>query len=180
MAYINRTGSISKSIAVYEFNFLVKRMLNGNVVLPARVKKFLSLFQIFSFKGLGYSMSKSMRDWDGVGFGIKIPLTSNFPVYDSLVHLPRLNLFAGVNYPYALRSSLSISLPLHTVLYNGCTLIKSKDYARALFKKRKATDSIRRVGFTITYKLDKDGLRYQVGPWVVRMPMHILYIIQYN
>lgn len=84
-------------------------------------KTFLSknarLFRKFAFKGFGVHFSKSAFDWHGVAFGVKIPITQNFPVYDSLIFLPRVNALVAVNYPFSFRISFSISVPMQVLTF---------------------------------------------------------------
>ena len=47
--------------------------------------------------------------------GIRLPITPNFPNYDSIIHLPRVGIFIGLFYPQGVaKVNLSMSIPLQT------------------------------------------------------------------
>lgn len=72
----------------------------------------------FAFKGLGLSISKSLRTAKTFGISIKLPITSHFPIYDKLKYLPRFGSSFGVNwFPFDYKCTLSMSLPFMTAAY---------------------------------------------------------------
>lgn len=79
-------------------------------------KELMRLFSSYSFQGIAFSVSKSMFVWNMVSFYVRIPITSNFPVYDSVLQLPKMSIVFGFSYPFALRFSASASVPLQTMI----------------------------------------------------------------
>ena len=191
----------------------VKYVMNNITISKSKIHLFKSLqnlFSSFSFKGIGLTVSKSIVELSTIGCGIKLPITPNFPNYDSIVHLPRVGLYVGINYPnWAARFNISISLPIQTIIYLLVILLspffetyteplstiqtnrghssklsmkvkdnnqKLKKYSlldslKTLKKKLKATDSVRRIGITLSYKYDRfNGLSYSIGPWIYYLP----------
>ena len=47
----------------------------------------------FKFKGFGFSFAKSLKSTDSFGISLKVPVTANFPKYDSQRYLPRLGIY---------------------------------------------------------------------------------------
>lgn len=153
-------------------------------------------FGAFSFKGVGVNVVKSIIRWDAFGVNIVLPITTNFPKYDSMLHYPKVGCRFGVAYPCMLRLSITVSLPTHVIasmlrkhaVQQG--LPKSKQPSKAKdntetpnsnviittkksSSKRKvsATDSVRRLGLQLTFTYDQvRGLRSMIGPTISYLP----------
>jgi hypothetical protein len=82
-----------------------------------RMSSFRKLFSPFSWKGFGFVIEKSIFRWQTFGFGFKVPVTSNFPVYSQLRYLPKVGTTFALTYPYGCKFSLSASYTLGTAVY---------------------------------------------------------------
>lgn len=139
------------------------------------------LFKKFVFKGLALHFAKNPMDLKGCAFGVKIPITQNFPVYDSLIFLPRVNAMVGVNYPLSYRVALSISVPLQ-VLSMVLFVMARQMYAKPanaavgtsnaiVWPTLRSSDSVTRVGLTLAYRYTKKAGHHSVfGPNILYMP----------
>lgn len=139
------------------------------------------LFKKFVFKGLALHFAKNPMDLKSCAFGVKIPITQNFPVYDSLIFLPRVNAMVGVNYPLSYRVALSISVPLQ-VLSMVLFVMARQMYAKPanaavgtsnaiVWPTLRSSDSVTRVGLTLAYRYTKKAGHHSVfGPNIVYMP----------
>lgn len=139
------------------------------------------LFKKFVFKGLALHFAKNPLDLKGCAFGVKIPITQNFPVYDSLIFLPRVNAMVGVNYPLSYRVALSISVPLQVlsmVLFVMARQMYMKPANAAVgtsnaivWPTLRSSDSVTRVGLTLAYRYTKKAGHHSVfGPNILYMP----------
>lgn len=133
------------------------------------------LFRVFSFKGIGLSLVKSVVSWDSFGFGLRIPITPHFPEYDRRLELPRISTFVGVFYPINYRMSVSMSFPMNTALYGLASLGQKynivAEQVLEQIKNVKATDSVKRIGLTLTFRYsDESGFRMSLGPWIFYLP----------
>lgn len=88
--------------------------VSGPSIFPESIS---NLFNAFAFKGIGIFFLKSLVNIRAFGFGFKLPITTNFPKYDSIVSLPRIGTGFAVSFPLDLKCSVSASFPLHTILY---------------------------------------------------------------
>jgi hypothetical protein len=127
-------------------------------------------FKTFSFKGVGVSLVKSLVDLKSCGVGLRVPITSHFPVYDSVAHFPRLNGMIAYMYPGFVKIDISTSVPLPVVLYWILVVVKSKEFADIFQKSIKATDSVKRVGFTTSFKIHKQIVTPSIGPMILMVP----------
>ena len=148
--------------------------------LKPYTKPFFKLFKKFKFKGIGFTFIKSLIQWNTFGFGLRIPITPNFPEYDRILALPRVSSFVGLYYPLDWRASISMSLPLQIALLglvlfgNNIGIINHKLIER--IKNIKASDSSKRIGVTLTFRYYRDkGLRVTIGPYMYYLPgMHVM------
>lgn len=163
--------------------------------LPKKRGSFLSrqsrLFRKFAFKGFGLHLSKNPFDMKSLCFGVKIPITQNFPAYDSLIFLPRVNALVAVNYPFSFRVSFSISVPLQilsmlVIVMARQLYLKSADAASAavvdtstataapgkiVWPTLRSSDSVTRLGLTIAYRYSKKlGHHRVLGPSILYLP----------
>ena len=205
------SSELNTSIQDFNLTLHVNQSIEPQIIIPTRVKlnaSIISLFRSFSFKGFGCCVSKSFVEWQTVGVGIRLPITANFPVYDSVMHLPRAGIFIGLFFPQCVaRINFSMSIPVQTVLAALIKMLmtmlrkkkkqrlldkalaaesakiyspanesnqkivptaklaskrvkiddvlitdKTLNYLIAMKKKMKVTDSVRRVGFTLSLK----------------------------
>ena len=136
----------------------------------------------FKFKGYGVSLSKSLTTWSQLGLGVRIPVTANFPDYDCHTELPRIGALSGVWWElgtgFYSRTSISIAFPLRMAAVIaaalGSTIGFVPDALVARIRNRKAADSIRRVGFTVSLRYvpygPKRGMCVTIGPWLFYVP----------
>lgn len=151
-------------------------------------------FGSFSFKGVGINVVKSIIRWDAFGMNIVLPITTNFPRYDRVLHYPKVGCRFGVAYPCMLRLSITVSLPTHVIasmlrkqaaeqrITKSREIANTKDNTASIGSitakkksapKRKvsATDSVRRLGLQLTFTYDQvRGLRSMVGPTISYLP----------
>jgi len=139
-------------------------------------ERFIAMFRLFKFKGIGVSFVKSIVKLRSCGFGFRIPITPHFPEYDRHDNLPRFSSFIGIFYPAEYRFSISVSFPLHTAK-EGFRVCVNAMYLKALaaflekFKRAKATNSVRRVGMTLTFRWSQtNGFVFSIGPWIFYLP----------
>lgn len=142
----------------------------------------------FVFKGFGFSIAKPFFPMYSLGAGLRIPITSNFPVYDKRIENPRissqLSCYSNSEETY-LRASMSFSLPLQVLLYMiavACTTylkLYAHDSKGGIsislnkIKNIRASDSVKRCGFSVSIRCGtKNGLRWNVSPWLFYMPSH--------
>jgi hypothetical protein len=142
----------------------------------------VGLFKKFKFKGYGLSFVKSLTSWSQVGLGVRIPITPNFPEYDSNTALPRVGAVSGVWWEldsgFQLRGSVSISVPIYVMSLFAAVLADmagfKPDAITDRLRKSKARDSIRRVGMTMSVRYvpsgPKRGVCCAVGPWFFYVP----------
>ena len=142
----------------------------------------VGLFKKFKFKGYGLSFVKSLTSWSQVGLGVRIPITPNFPEYDSNTALPRVGAVSGVWWElesgFQLRGSVSISVPIYVMSLFAAVLADmagfKPDAITDRLRKSKARDSIRRVGMTVSVRYvpsgPKRGVCCAVGPWFFYVP----------
>lgn len=146
--------------------------------LQRALKRHSNVFRNFAFRGLGFSISKSILDYYTVGFGVKIPLSANFPVYDSLIYLPRVGMFIGINYPLSFRISLSFSLPVQVLTTMAVLAYKQTVSNQTQATSRPfewpvipATDSVKRIGLTTAVRYSQShGLYGIIGPNLMFIP----------
>lgn len=145
----------------------------------------------FVFKGFGFSIAKPFFPMYSLGGGLRIPITSNFPLYDKHIENPRLSSQISCYSTYEetyLRASMSFSLPLQVILYMvavACsTYLKlythdanggvSLSHLKKI-KKIRASDSVKRCGFTMSLRCGtKNGWRWNISPWLFYMPSHAI------
>jgi len=145
------------------------------VHLPASMRHVRELFSEFRFKGLGLTLQKPLKSWGSAGFGVRIPLTANFPGYDRVHSLPRLSMTLVGYYPFDMKVSIAASFPANQALYAASLVTKKAGLSSQELTDRiigiKASDSIKRVGFTVgMYYTQERGVRYSVGPYGIYMP----------
>lgn len=140
---------------------------------PKKISKRKKLFGTFAYKGVTLSFAKSIIDMKSGQVGFKIPVTPNFPVYDSRVYLPRITYFIGIAFPLHLKMSLSVTVHL-VVLLQGLKLLQRlvrKDLPKLEpLKLANSKDEIKRVGFNINVKIDGRGVRSNIGPACAYLP----------
>lgn len=151
---------------------LSTRAHDHQTVQPDHTPKYLKLYH---FKGYGISFIKPVTKLYSVGLGLKMPITANFPEYDSVVTLPRVGSSFQVFYPFDLKLTLSVSYPLNIVLraFSVATryLPVPKALIRYLKKFNKAADNLMRVGCTVSVLYNfSSKLRFAIGPWVFYLP----------
>lgn len=151
--------------------------LDELIITPTKPVRFLRLFSKFQFKGFGFMFAKSLINLQSFGIGIRIPVTANFPKYDQLVYLPRVNSLVGCSYPFHVRWTVSVSLPLQVLLYSAyrCFIRTNDTLSTANFIQRLQnpwyTDSYQRVGVSIAIRYNiGGGFKYTVGPWMNYVP----------
>ena len=154
------------------------------ITVPGTVSK---LFKVFKFKGIGISFVKSLIQWDSFGFGVRIPLTPHFPEYDRILYLPRFSTFVGLFYPLDYRITVSISFPFNIAMQGAANLGNKlkivNDQIVEKIKRAKATDSVKRVGVTMSIRYNRlKGLRISLGPWIFYLPgmkimQHVLPVV---
>jgi hypothetical protein len=148
------------------------------------------LFRKFAFKGFGLHLSKNPFDLKSLCFGVKIPITQNFPAYDSVIFLPRVNALIAVNYPFSFRVSFSISVPLQVIsmlvivmarqLYLKSlpsevsaigTSVAAAAPGKIVWPTLRSSDSVTRLGLTIAYRYSKKlGHHRVLGPSILYLP----------
>ena len=135
-----------------------------------------NLFGTFIFKGFGIAFLKSLNSFQSGGFRVAIPFTQNFPEYARRTHLPRIVLQTAILYPHEYRLSIVFSVPANMALYGLSkaferTSLTNKEISRRI-RKRKASDSVRRVGISISigYLYKVRTVRYAFGPWMFYLP----------
>ncbi len=145
----------------------VNTSISARLVVPTHNNKASQqphLFSSFAFKGIAFSIAKSINDWTSMLVGIKIPITPNFPVYDSRIYLPRVNAFIGVAFPASVRLSLTLSVP--TQAFVGSVLLALRGAKQPFFQWPliKPTQSIKRIGITLSCRLGgKHGIKSTMG-----------------
>ena len=137
-------------------NFPVLRTVQKNV-LNNQFQSFFSnqlkMFSKFKFKGFALSFIKSATELKSLGFGVKIPVTPNFPIYDSFIYLPRIVSMISLNYPYCWKLSFTINVPIQVYTMLMVLLI---DYATHLYESFMSVRFIRRfIGDSLD---DKDSM----------------------
>lgn len=159
---------------------LPKSQIKDTGGMLTSVKKQFRLFRTFTYKGVGFTIAKSVLNWNACSIGIKVPITSMFPEYDRIVHLPRIGATFSCSYPFNFKVSFTFALPLHITLYGLAQMIKSINLASSdviikAIKKPKPSDSIRRVGFTYTMRYsNRDGMKSSFGPLVHYIPGKVI------
>jgi hypothetical protein len=83
----------------------------------------LKVFNKFKFKGFALSFIKSATELKALGFGVKIPITPNFPIYDSMIYLPRVVALVSLNYPFCWKLSFTINVPLQVIMFLSIVLL---------------------------------------------------------
>jgi len=153
-----------------------------NKKLQSKSLKLSHMFKKFKFKGYGLSFVKSISTWSQVGLGVRIPITPNFPDYDCHTALPRIGAMSGLYWEldsgFFFRHSISFSFPLQVAIFFAAVMANLvgfvPDALAARIRNRKATDSIRRVGFTVSLRHipmgPQKGTQGQVGPWFFYVP----------
>lgn len=135
------------------------------------------LFGTFRYKGLGIGFAKSLNNMKGCGIGCRIPISSCFPGYDSITQLPKINGNLGVVFPANhIKFDLAASVPLPVVMYGILAVVKSKEFADMFKSSLKATDSVKRVGATLSFKMNPKTkiITPSIAPqlWIV-LPRHL-------
>eukprot|EP00601_Ochromonadales_sp_CCMP2298_P003941 CAMPEP_0173179972 /NCGR_PEP_ID=MMETSP1141-20130122/6439_1 /TAXON_ID=483371 /ORGANISM="non described non described, Strain CCMP2298" /LENGTH=406 /DNA_ID=CAMNT_0014102735 /DNA_START=66 /DNA_END=1284 /DNA_ORIENTATION=- len=144
--------------------------LSKGTLLYALGSELKHLFGTFSFKGLGVSFRKSLVDLQSTGVYLVLPVSTNFPVYDSMFYYPRLSLSMGVSYPSTYHISVTGSLPSRVLLIVLLLLTEDND-VQATAKKTNTTDSVRRLGFTCSLRYSKErGYIGAIGPYINYLP----------
>lgn len=151
------------------YNKSVDPLIEEKSQSVSSIKTFVSLFQTFAFKGIGFTFMKSILNLQSFGFGFKIPVTAHFPDYDCMVHFPKVATIVGCSFPWQLRCAVSCSVPVQTLVYVLALLLGRRDLAS--LANPKATDSIRRIGFTYSIRYKWNGEMVSViGPWTNFIP----------
>lgn len=134
------------------------------------------LFTTFLFKGFGIAFLKSLSSLKSGGFRVAIPFTQNFPEYDRIVTLPRIVLQTGIYYPSEYKFSVVFSVPVHIALYGASRLLEgrltSKEFSDRIIKRR-ATESVKRVGVSVSvgYRVyNRRHVVFSIGPWMFFLP----------
>lgn len=153
--------------------------LSEKLITPAKPIRFLKLFRVFNFKGVGLVFAKSILNLQACGIGIRLPITANFPEYEKLAHLPKIKALVGLTYPLHVRWTVSISLPLQLVLYTLYRVVDRSNQLHldgdAIFNRLqnpKYTDTTQRVGVTIAIKYNPSSgkFKYTIGSWMNSAP----------
>lgn len=130
------------------------------------------VFSSFTFKGFAFSMQKSLLDWTSGAVGVKIPITNNFPNYDSKVYLPRLTAFVGFGFPASLRLSMTMSVPTQAIV--GLVLLglhNRKSGKPFVWPSVKPGAHVKRLGMTLSCKVDgKSAVKPAVGMAFMFLP----------
>lgn len=135
-----------------------------------------SLFKSFVFKGFGIAFIKSLATLKSGGFRLVIPCTQNFPEYDRKVTLPRVVIQTAVLYPHEYKFSLVFSVPVHIAMYGASRLFEGTITTREIsqrIRKRKASDSVKRVGISVSvaYRVNSPKhIVFSFGPWMFYLP----------
>lgn len=159
-------------------NINTSKSLNNTNLIDKHHNKRLNLqylFKNFEFKGFGISLVKSIIKWQSIGIGIRIPVTANFPNYDSLVYLPKITSLIGCGYPYQVRWTVAISVPIQTFLYAIAYCLNKSNITSYVFninvRSPKYDESVQRIGITLNLRYNRDyGLQATVGSWVNYCP----------
>eukprot|EP01039_Chlorochromonas_danica_P006482 gene6482-7147_t len=136
------------------------------------------VFSSFTFKGFAFSMQKSLLDWTSGAVGIKIPITNNFPNYDSKIYLPRLTAFVGFGMPASLRLSMTMSVPSQAIV--GLALLGLHQRHRGkpfVWPSIKPGAHVKRLGLTLSCKVDgKSAVKPTVGAALMFLPgIHVVH-----
>jgi hypothetical protein len=147
------------------------------IITPNKPVRFLKLFSVFQFKGFGFMLAKSLMNWRSFGVGVRIPVTANFPKYDQQVYLPRINSLVGCSYPFHVRWTVSVSIPLQVLLFCAyrCFIRANDTLSTTSFIQRLQnplyTDSYQRIGVSIAIRYNiEGGFKYTIGPWTNYVP----------
>lgn len=124
-------------------------------------------FSEFKFKGFSFSFSKSTTDLKSCSAGFKVPLTASFPNYDKNICLPRFVAFFGVNYPFAWKTSLTISLPIQAFLIFALVLLRVEP---KVWPSVSSTEIVKRVGVNLSSTYNDKGLKNSFGPLLSLLP----------
>lgn len=71
----------------------------------------------FAYKGVGFSLVKSLRALESFGMNVKVPITAHFPRYDKVQYLPRVGASVGMHFPVDYKCTFSASIPVLTAFY---------------------------------------------------------------
>lgn len=116
-------------------------------------------------------MQKALTDWTSGAMGIKIPVTPNFPNYESKVYLPRVTAFVGVGLPASLRFSMTASVPTQALV--GLALLGMPSQSDEPFKWPSVMpgDHVKRLGLTMSCRMGgAGGLKPTVGAVFMFLP----------
>lgn len=100
---LSSTSSISKSTSSSS---------SSSIKLLHYLIQFIKLFQQFKFKGIILSLSKGLNDLKSCSIGFKIPISPNFPLYDTNIFLPKIICYIGIQYPLAYKFTITYALPI--------------------------------------------------------------------
>lgn len=152
----------------------------NRTLLPSKIEttennlKVRHLFQQFAFKGFGLTATKSFLNLHGCSVGILIPITSNFPLYDRIVYLPKLGSILSVSYPWNLRLSFSLSLPVQVVWYGTIFAAArmrgvSRNRLRRALQGILGSDINERMGLSFSLRYDGKGISSTYGIYFLHM-----------
>mmetsp|Transcript_32992 Transcript_32992/g.45241 ORF Transcript_32992/g.45241 Transcript_32992/m.45241 type:complete len:545 (+) Transcript_32992:388-2022(+) len=137
----NNSSSINDS-SVTSYSEINSTSLSLRRPKKSSIISYFQPFQNFTLKGICFTVSKSIVEWSTVGLGVKVPVTANFPIYDSLEYLPRIGLFVGFFYPNnALKFNISVSLPVQVILYIIIRMLVISLQERKMYKAAAHSDS---------------------------------------
>jgi hypothetical protein len=109
------TASIQRQKKLFPVYNDFKRKIEINSNLQGFLSNKIKLFSKFKFKGFALTFIKSALDITSCGIGVKVPITPNFPIYDSMIHLPRIVGLVCVNYPYCWKFGATINVPIQVI-----------------------------------------------------------------
>jgi hypothetical protein len=118
--------------------------------LDALANELKYVFGTFSFKGFGVSFRKSMVSLRSTGVSLVLPMTTNFPVYDSRFYYPKVVVSMGVSTSstclwasptFTLSITTSLPLRVYWMLVLLCT--EEKQSFQTTAKRTKSIDSVK-------------------------------------
>lgn len=144
---------------------------NATVVTPKK-----GLFSEFQFKGFALSMQKTLTDMTGMAIGVKIPVTPNFPNYESKIYLPRVTAFVGVGLPASVRVSMTMSMPTQAIVAIAMLALHRGDKP-FVWPTIKPTEHMKRVGMSVSCRfLGKSGHKPTVSGVLMFLPgLHMVH-----
>mmetsp|Transcript_8113 Transcript_8113/g.13491 ORF Transcript_8113/g.13491 Transcript_8113/m.13491 type:complete len:570 (+) Transcript_8113:52-1761(+) len=141
------------------------------------VEELKYIFGSFSFKGFGLCLRKSVVSWYKVGIAVSVPITTNFPVYDKTLYLPKIAMGVGLTYPGVYHISITTSMSLR---FFAVLAIMMKGFHGSFQKaasKLATVDTMRRIGFTYSWRFynDERGCVRLLGPYLNYLPNFQVY-----